>query len=66
LNAALSRVRFAVEADRQAVLAAEPLRARMRLSADDPPLTMYFLRLEHGVGVGHIAIKVELRGSLVR
>jgi hypothetical protein len=63
LNAALSRVRSTVKADRPAVLAADPLWARMRLSADDPPLKTCFLELEQDAGVGHIRMKVKLAGT---
>jgi hypothetical protein len=61
LSAALSRVRTEVEAHRRTALEEDPVRARMRVSAIDPPLTTYLLKIEQSEGrTGYIAMKVEL------
>jgi phosphatidylinositol-4,5-bisphosphate 3-kinase len=64
LNAAFSALRAQEQDDRLRVLAADPLRARMRISTCDPPLTTYMQRLESEAKAGSIAMKVELASTL--
>lgn len=60
LNAALSKVRKEAEQTRKQRLEEDPLRARMRTSDNDPPLTTYLQKLnQDDPNSGFIVMKVE-------
>jgi hypothetical protein len=66
LNAALPDVGREVETARKAILEADPLRARMRLSAHDPPLTAQVQRANSAEteNAGRVAMGVELASDV--
>ena len=60
LNASLSTVRKEAEQTRRQRLEEDPLRARMRMSDSDPPLTTYLQKINQDDPMsGQIAMKVE-------
>jgi phosphatidylinositol-4,5-bisphosphate 3-kinase len=62
-NATFSKIRIEVENARQARLHADPLLARMRISAYDPPLTTFMQRIDKELSLSHIVMKVELTSN---